>query len=119
MKECLYSRNTLTSLTKLLIAQDYDKYIKEMTRRDLDWRNPLGEETYNCFRHICVMEKNMLKVAKDNGGFSTAQATSNPPNGGSAVLPKNKAKGVFTSFEFSDPESEDEVSAQAIAGHSN
>ena len=26
---------------------DYDKYIKEMTRRRLDWRTHLGEETYN------------------------------------------------------------------------
>ena len=28
LKDCLYSRDTLTSLTRLLIAQDYDKYIK-------------------------------------------------------------------------------------------
>ena len=61
----------------------------------------------------------MLEAARDNGGFSTAQATSNPPSSGSAVLPKNKAKGVFTTFDFSDPESEDKVSAHAIAGHSN
>ena len=74
LKDCLYSRNTLNSLTKLLISQDYDEYIKEMTRRDLDWRNPLGEETYKCFRYRCVMEKNMLEAARDNGGFSTVQA---------------------------------------------
>ena len=36
LKDSLYSRNTLNSLTKLLISQDYDEYIKEMTRRDLD-----------------------------------------------------------------------------------
>ena len=40
VKECLYSRNTLTSLSQLLISQDYDEYIKEMTRQHLDWRNP-------------------------------------------------------------------------------
>ena len=57
LKECL--RNTLTSLSKLLISQDYDEYIKEMTRRHLDWRNPLGADTYECFRYICTMEKNM------------------------------------------------------------
>ena len=119
MKGCLYSQNTLTSLTKLLIAQDYDEYIKEMTWRNLDWRNPLGEKAYNCFRYICVMEKNMLEAARDNGGFSTDQATPNPPSGGGAVLPKNKAKGVFTTFDHSDPDSADEVSAHAIAGHSN
>ena len=56
LKECLYSRNTLTSLTKLLISQDYDEYIKEMKCRQLDWRNPLGAETYECFRYIFTME---------------------------------------------------------------
>ena len=34
--------NTLTSTSKLLIALDYDEYIREMTRRSLDWRNLLG-----------------------------------------------------------------------------
>ena len=32
LKECLYSQNTLTLLSKLLISQDYYEYIKEMTR---------------------------------------------------------------------------------------
>ena len=75
LKDCLYSRNSLNSLTKLLISQDYDEYIKEMTRRDLDWRNPLGEDTYKCFRYTCVMEKNMLEAARDNGGFTTVPAS--------------------------------------------
>ena len=67
LKDCLYSRNTLTSLSKLLITQDYDEYIREMTRRSLDWRNPLGQATYECFRYICTMKKNMLEAARDNG----------------------------------------------------
>ena len=63
----------LTSQSKEIIAQDYDEYIREMTRRSLDWRNPLGRETYKCFRYICTMEKNMLEAARDNGGFSNTQ----------------------------------------------
>ena len=58
-------------LRKLLITQDYDEYIREMTRRHLDWRNQLGQDTYECFRYICTMENNMLEAARDNGGFST------------------------------------------------
>ena len=42
LKDCLYSRNTLTSLAKLLISQDYDEYIKEMTRRNLRLEKSLG-----------------------------------------------------------------------------
>ena len=61
----------------------------------------------------------MLEAARDNGGFNTVQAISNlstnPPTSS-----KNKAKGVFTMFDHSDPESEDEVSTSAhvVAGHS-
>ena len=63
----------------------------------------------------------MLEAARDNGGFSTVQTTPNLPTGGGAALPKNKAKGVFTTFDFLDPESEDEITfnTHPIAGHSN
>ena len=62
----------------------------------------------------------MLEATRDNGGFSTFQAISNLPTN----LPtssKNKAKGVFTTFDQSDPESEDEVSTSThvVAGHSD
>ena len=92
-----------------------------MTRRKLDWRNPLGEETYECFRYICTMEKNMLEAARDNGGFSTVQATYNLPTSGGVTLSKNKTKGVFATFDHSDLESEDEVSTgvHVAAGHSD
>ena len=75
LKDCLYSRNTLTLLGKLLITQDYDEYIREMTRRSLDWRNPLGQDTYECFKYIYTMERNMLEAARDNGGFNTSTYT--------------------------------------------
>ena len=121
LKECLHSRNTLTSLSKFLITQDYDEYIREMTRRNLDWRNPLGQETYECFRYICPMEKNMLEAARDNGGFSTPRSIP-PPSLSTGMAPsKGKSKGVFTSFEQSDPESEDESNSgvHIAAGHSD
>ena len=88
-----------------MISQDYDEYIREMTRRNLDWRNPLGQDTYECFRYICTMEKNMLEGARDNGGFSTSQPSLLPTNTG-AILSKGKSKGVFTTFDHSDPESD-------------
>ena len=55
----------------------------------------------------------MLEAARDNGGFNTAQATSLGPSSGSSTSVKNLAKGVFTTFDLSDPESEDEVSTSA------
>ena len=62
----------------------------------------------------------MLEAARDNGGFNTVQATSLGPSSGSSTSVKNKAKGVFTTFDHSDPESKDEVSTSAhvVAGNS-
>ena len=115
LKECLYSRNTLTSLTKLLISQDYDENIKEMMRRQLDWRNPLGAEMYACFRYICTTEKNMLEASRDNGGFSTLQSNSTLPTSTGVTSSKKKSKGVFATFDQSDPDSDDELTT----GHSD
>ena len=121
LKELLHSRNTLTSLSKLLITQDYNEYIREMTRRNLDWRNPLGQDTYECFRYICTMEKNMLEAARDNGGFSNPQSVP-PPSLSTGVIPsKGKSKGVFTTFDLSDPESDDDsnTDVHTAARHSD
>ena len=53
--------------------------------------------------------------------FNTVQATSLGPSSGSNTSVNNKAKGVFTTFDHSDPESEDSVSTSAhiVAGNSN
>ena len=53
LNDCLYSRNTLTSLSKLLITQDYDEYIREMTRRALDWRPTSVSGTSALWRRTC------------------------------------------------------------------
>ena len=66
-------------------------------------------------RYFCTMEKNMFEAPRDNGGFTTVQAISNLPTN-PPTSSKNKAKGVFTTFDHSDPESE---SAHVVAGHSN
>ena len=105
--DCLHSRNTLTSLSHLLIPQDYDEYIKEMTRRSLDWRNQLGKETYECIRYICTMEKNMLEASCDNGGFLAPKFIQPATNSGIGPS-KGKSKGVFATFDESDPDSDGE-----------
>ena len=72
-----------------------------MTRRSFDWRNPLGQD--ECLRYICTMERSMLEAARDNGGFSTSQP-SLPPAKTGVIPPKGKSKGVFATFDHSDPE---------------
>ena len=108
------------TLSKLL-SQDYDEYIKEMTRGHLDWRNPLEADTYECFRYICTIEKNMLETARDNGGFSISQSIATPSLTSGVSSSKNKSKGVFTTFVQSDPESDIDpiTGVHVAAGHSD
>ena len=100
LNDWLYTWNTLLSLSKLIVVLDFDEYIREMTRRSLEWRNPLGKKTYECFRYICTMEKNMLD-ALDNGGFSNTQS-SQPLISTGANPAKGKSKGIFATFDAAD-----------------
>ena len=79
----------------------------------------MGEETYKCFRYICVMEKNMLEAARDNGGFNSVQGPSSASTSSSNMSAKSKSKGVFATINLSDPESEEEMatSAHRITGN--
>ena len=62
----------------------------------------------------------MLEAARDNGGFSTPQLLP-PPVSTGVVPPKGKSKGVFTTFDQSEPESDDDqdTSIHTAAGHSD
>ena len=63
----------------------------------------------------------MLEAARYNGGFSTPQSIP-PPSLSTGVIPsKGKSKGVFTTFDQSDLESEDESNSgvHTAAGHSD
>ena len=67
------------------------------------------------------MEKNMLEAARANGGFSTPQSAP-PPSLSTGVIPsKGKSKGVFTMFDQSDPESDDDLitGVHTAAGNSD
>ena len=91
----------LRTLSKLLVALNFNEYTREMTRRSLDWINLLGKETYECFRYICTMEKNMLEAARDNGGFSNIQL-SQPVLSTVANPAKGKSTGIFATLDASE-----------------
>ena len=63
----------------------------------------------------------MLEAARDNGGFSTLQSNPTLPTNTGITSSKNKSKGVFATFDQSDPDSDDEISTgvHVAAGHSD
>ena len=63
----------------------------------------------------------MLEAARDNGGFSTPQSVP-PPSLSTGVTPsKGESKGVFTTFDQSDADSDDDpiTGVHTVAGHSD
>ena len=50
LEACLLSRSTLSSLVLLFPTSEHDIWVREMTVAGLDFRNPVGLETFNCFK---------------------------------------------------------------------
>ena len=63
LEACLLSCSTLNSLVRLLPTSEYDLWVQEMTIAGLDFKNPVGMETFNCFIMVCIIELNrVLKI---------------------------------------------------------
>ena len=58
LKACLLSQSTLSSLVLLLPISEHDLWVREMMVAGLDFRNPVGLETFNCFKRVCTVEQN-------------------------------------------------------------
>ena len=73
---CLLSRSTLSSLVKLLPIAEYDLWVREMTVARLDFRNPVGPNTFACFKRSCIIERNMNENSGENVSFNDNQSLS-------------------------------------------
>ena len=58
LESCLYSRSTLSSLSLVLPSETYTDWISEMTKADMDYKNPEGVEAYTVFKNLCIIERN-------------------------------------------------------------
>ena len=73
LEACLLSRNTLSGLISLLPSVEYDLWIREMTMAQLDFWNPEGLETFNCFKRICIIERNTYESFRDERDVNNVQ----------------------------------------------
>ena len=56
LEACLLSRSTLSSLVLLHLVSEHDVWVREMTVAGIDFSNPVGLETFNCFKRVCIIE---------------------------------------------------------------
>ena len=57
----LYSRATLSSLSLVLLQKTYTKWITEMTKNDLNYKN----HAYQVFKNLCIIERNTSEGSRD------------------------------------------------------
>ena len=84
----------------LLPLVEYELWVREMTMSGLDFKNPVGMETFNCFKRICVIERNTCESAR------TDFAPINSPSTGMKKPTKSSHKVNIQERKYSDTESE-------------
>ena len=111
LEACLLSRSTLGGLISLLPSSEHDFWVREMAMAQLDFRNPEGLDTFNCFKRICIIERNT------NESFRNDPETKSIQNPAVKKLPRSTHKVQVEKRNSSDSESES--SAHIIPKSSN
>ena len=95
LESCLLSRNTLSTLVKLLPIAEYDLWVREMTVAGLDFRNPEGLDTFACFKKICIIERNTNEYHGENSSTANSQVLNNKRMVNSSHQVKDQNKEVL------------------------
>ena len=112
LKNCLYSRATLSSLSLILPTDTYADWITEMTRAGLDYKNPVMESAYRVFKNLCIIERNKSEGSRES---EPSSGTRSPRRTRSPKSPRVKTKSAHKVGEVENERSEDEVSSGAFA----
>ena len=75
LEACLLSCSTLSILVRLLSMSEYDLWVREMTIACLDFKNPVGFETFNCFKSVCIIERNTTESSRSDPVLKEVQST--------------------------------------------
>ena len=103
LEACLLSRSTLSGLISLLPSSEHDFWVREMSMTQLDFRNPEGLETFNCFKRVCIIERNT------NESFRNDPETKSIPVPAVKKLLRSTHKVQIEKRDSSDSESESSV----------
>ena len=53
-------------LISLLPPVEHDFWVREMSKSQLDFQNPEGLETFNCFKRVCIIKRNTNESFRDD-----------------------------------------------------
>ena len=106
LETCFYSRATLSSLSLILPRETYSDWISEMTKAELDYKNPMGVVAYSVFKNLCIMERN--KSEGSRGAEKIHSPKTKPRSPRAQGSPRSKHKSIHKVTE------EVEVTNQAV-----
>ena len=64
-----------------------------MTVAGLDFRNPVGQETFKCFKRVCIIERNTNKINRDMSNARELQSSNTKKVGRSNYYVQGQDKG--------------------------
>ena len=99
----------MSSLISLLPLAEYELWVREMTISGLEFKNPVGLETFDCFKRICIIERNTCESARTDSAPVDSSST------GSKKVAKSSHKVTVQEKEYSDTESEVGIHATSSA----
>ena len=56
----------LSRVNYILPTSEHDIWVREMTVAGLDFKNPVGMETFNCFKKVCLIERNTNESSRSD-----------------------------------------------------
>ena len=103
LEACLLSRSTLSGLISLLPSSEHDFWVREMSMVQLDFRNPEGLDTFNCFKRVCIIKRNTNESFRNDPEIKSIQIPA------VKKLPRSTHKVQIEKQDSSDSESESSV----------
>ena len=56
----------LSRVNYILPTSKHDLWVREMTVAGLDFKNPVGMETFNCCKKVCLIERNTNESSRSD-----------------------------------------------------
>ena len=93
---------------RLLLASEYDLWVREMRIAGLDFKTLVGIDTFNCFKRVCIIERNKNESSRSDPVPKEVQNT--------AVKKVTKSTYKVLQQEGDSSGTETETTIHAISG---
>ena len=108
LESCRLSWSTLSSLVLLLPTSEHDLWVREMPIAGLDFKKPVGAETFNCFKKVCIIERNTNESSRSNPTPRETQVT--------GAKKPTKSSHKVQQVDDNSSDNDTEVTAHAMTG---